>query len=213
VKVAQSIRFALHFKGTGGVGEMPIFDGPVTEGGTLVDAAGGTGTSAADSSQAVEAIRRRLERKLRPFLSANAAAGVVVIVPEGKRVTVRMSANAFFDASQAALRPEALPVLDVVGKELLALGRPLRIEGHTDPQPMRTERFRNNWELSAARAATVVGYLEAALGADPRLLTAAGCGSGRPVAPNDTPEGRERNRRIDLVVEIGGQDPVGAAAH
>lgn len=213
VKVTQSIRFALHFKGTGGVGELPIFDGPVGEGGMLMDSDGsGGGNGIGTAEAATEAIRRRLERTLRPFLSSHGGAAAVVLIPEGKRLTVRMSANAFFDPSQAALRPEALPILDVIARELLALGRPVRVEGHTDPQPVRTERFRNNWELSSVRAATVVTYLEAAHGADPKLLTASGCASGRPVASNDTAEGRERNRRIDMVVELGPDDPAEAAA-
>lgn len=219
VKVSQSIRFALHFQGTGGVGEMPIFDGPVGEGGMLMGSNGsGSGTGSSDGASvgaadaSTEAIRRRLERSLRAFLSNQGGAEAVVLIPEGKRLTVRMSANAFFDPSQAALRPEALPVLDVIARELLALGRPVRVEGHTDPQPVRTERFRNNWELSAVRAATVVSYLEAAHHADPKLLAASGCGSGRPVASNDTAQGRERNRRIDLVVELGPDDPAEAAA-
>ncbi len=210
VKVSQSIRFALHFKGTGGIGELPIFDGPVAEGGALVETTGGGGVGSV-GEPAVEALRRRLERRLAPLLSPSGATAVV-IVPEGKRLTVRMSANAFFDPSQAALRPEALPVLDAIAKELLPLNRPLRVEGHTDPLPVRTERFRNNWDLSSMRAATVVSYLEAAHDAEPRLLAATGCASGRPVAPNDTAEGRERNRRVDLVVELGPDDPAEAAA-
>lgn len=211
IKVAQSIRFALHFEGTGGVGDLPIFDGPVSEGGTLIEAGGGGGGLTAGEA-AVEALRRRLERRLQSLLARYDSAKAVILVPEGSRLTVRMSANAFFDPSQTALRPEALPVIDAVAKELLALGRPVRVEGHTDPSPLRTDRLRNNWDLSALRAATVVGYLEAAHRADPRLLSATGRGSGHPVAPNDTAEGRERNRRIDLVVELGPRDPAGAAA-
>jgi chemotaxis protein MotB len=213
VKVTQSIRFALHFKGTGGVGELQIFDGPVTDQGTMMGGGNSGGAGVGSAQPDLEAIRRRLERQLRPFLTEHDGNAAVSLVPEGKRLTVRMSANAFFDPSQTALRPEALPILDVIAHEVFALGRPVRVEGHTDLQPVSTERFRNNWELSAMRAATVVSYLEAAHHVDPRLLSASGCGAGRPVASNDTPQGRERNRRIDLVVELGPDDPAAAAAH
>lgn len=212
IKVAQSIRFALHFEGTGGVGELPIFDGPASDGGTLLDA-GGAGAGITDREAAVEGLRRRLERRLEGLLSRHESASAVLLVPEGQRLTVRMTASAFFDPSQTALRPEALPVIDAIAQELLALERPLRVEGHTDAEPVRNDRFRNNWDLSAMRAATVVGYLEAAHRADPRLLAATGRGSGHPIAPNQTAEGRERNRRIELVVELGLRDPAGEAAH
>jgi chemotaxis protein MotB len=78
--------------------------------------------------------------------------------------------------------------------------RPLRIEGHTDDVPISTREFRSNWELSTARAATVIRFLTERVGFDPRRLSAAGYGEFHPRVANDTPENRARNRRVDIVI-------------
>ena len=82
-----------------------------------------------------------------------------------------------------------IPVLDVISGELAALNRPVRVEGHTDDAPTGTKRFRDNWELSSSRASAVVAYVQRAHRIDGQLLTAAGHGSTRPMADNDTPAG------------------------
>ena len=118
-----------------------------------------------------------------------------------------LGASHFFDAGQAVLRPEALPVLDAVVSELKPLQRPIRVEGHTDGSSPVGTRFRTNWDLSAARAATVVAYVEEAHRVPPALLAAVGRGAARPLAPDDSAEGRELNRRVELEVELGaGED-------
>jgi chemotaxis protein MotB len=100
------------------------------------------------------------------------------------------------------LRPQILPILDAIASEVVPLGRPLRIEGHTDDSPVAGTRFRDNWELSAVRAATVASYLERAHHAPPEHLSAVGLAATRPIATEDTPEARELNRRIEMVVEL-----------
>jgi chemotaxis protein MotB len=126
----------------------------------------------------------------------------VSVAVEGDRVTVRLAAADFFDPGQAVLRPQILPVLDAIAVELVPLERPLRIEGHTDDSPVAGSRFRDNWELSAVRAATVVSYLQRAHHAAPALLTAMGLASTRPIASGDSPEARELNRRVEMVLEL-----------
>jgi chemotaxis protein MotB len=125
---------------------------------------------------------------------------------------VRLSVAHFFDPSAAALRPEVIPVLDVIANELAGIRRPIRVEGHTDDQPTLGTRYRDNWDLSASRAASVTAYLERAHRIPPDLLSAAGYGDSRPTASNDTPQGRELNRRIDLVVEVRRTDNLDAIA-
>jgi chemotaxis protein MotB len=95
-----------------------------------------------------------------------------------------------------------LPVLDAIAEEVVPLKRPLRIEGHTDESPVEGGRYRDNWELSAARAATVTSYIERAHHAQPELLSATGLAATRPIAQGDTAEAREMNRRVELVVEL-----------
>jgi chemotaxis protein MotB len=119
---------------------------------------------------------------------------------------VRLAATEFFDPGQAALRPQVLSVLDAIAMELVPLDRTLRVEGHTDETALGGDRYRNNWDLSAARAATVVTYLEAAHRARPELLQAVGLGSAHPVSDEASPEARERNRRVELVIELEPSD-------
>src|SRR5690606_31332139 len=87
----------------------------------------------------------------------------------------------------------------------------LQVEGHTDRLPISTELFPSNWELSSARAASVVRMLASA-GVEPQTMAAVGLGEFHPIAPNDTPDGRARNRRVLLVVVAGGAARVGLDA-
>lgn len=105
-----------------------------------------------------------------------------------------------FPSGRADLRPEAREILDVVIPVLEDIPNLLRVEGHTDNVPINTPRFPSNWELSAARATNVLRYFLANGGMRPVRLSAAGYGEYRPVASNETVEGRARNRRVDVVI-------------
>jgi chemotaxis protein MotB len=106
----------------------------------------------------------------------------------------------FFDTGEAEPRPEALPIIDTLGRMLADSTNHIRIEGHTDDRPIRTNRFPSNWELSTARATWLVAYLVQEFGIEPDRLSAAGYGEFRPIASNETLEGRSRNRRVDIVL-------------
>jgi chemotaxis protein MotB len=204
VQVADSIRWAMHFSGTGGTGALPIFDGPPTEGGGPAMRSGSMNPE--PEKKAIELLRKRIEKRVRPFVMEFPQRSVVTILVEGRRLTVRLAATEFFDAGQAALRPQALAILDAIAAEIVPLERLLRVEGHTDETPIGGERWRNNWELSSARASTVVTYLEAAHQARPQLLAAVGLGAAHPLAAGDTPAAHEQNRRVELVLELAPRD-------
>lgn len=206
VQAEKSMRWAMHFEGEGGVSRMALFEGPPSEGGSVMNMTGGA--LVVDQQQLVEHIRRRIEARVKPFLMerSHGRAAVTVNV-EGKRVDVRLAAADFFDPGQAMLRPQALPVLDAIASELVPLGRAIQVEGHTDDSPVTGERFRDNWELSASRAATVTSYLEQAHRADPRLLRASGYADTRPITSAGDAAARELNRRIELVLELDFEVP------
>lgn len=204
-QAVQSIQWAMHFGGTGGTGALPIFDGPISNGGGPAMSSGAMAAPEA-KQRAIELLRKKLEKRIKPFLMERTATTTVTVGVEGRRLTVRLAATEFFDSGQAALRPQVLSVLDAIAMELVPLERTLRVEGHTDETPIGGDRYRNNWDLSAARAATVVTYLEAAHRARPELLQAVGLGSAHPVTAEDTPEARERNRRVELVIELDQSD-------
>jgi chemotaxis protein MotB len=107
-----------------------------------------------------------------------------------------------FPSGESDIAPEGLKVLQRVGNILKnAQGKSVRVEGHTDNVPIGgrlKDKYPSNWELSAARATNVVRFLQETVGMDPKRLEAAGLGQNRPVAPNDTKEGRAQNRRIEI---------------
>ena len=207
-QAAESVRWALHMSGTGGTGALPIFDGPPSEGGCKV-APGGSSGSPSEQKKAIEDLRRRIEKKVLPFVMNRAGpTAVSVAVEDGRRLVVRLAATEFFDAGRAALRPQVLPVLDAVAVELKDLDRPLRVEGHTDDSPVTGGRFQGNWDLSAGRAATVTSYLQEAHEVPPGHLAAVGLADTKPVSRERTAEARELNRRVELVVELSPDDPL-----
>ncbi len=209
VETSQSVKWALSFKGTGGVTHLALFKGPPTEGGCATNM-GTQPFSTPFSKQMIEAIRKKFEKSLQPFLLERQSKSISLELENG-RLHIRMSANRFFDGASASLRPESLAVLDAIGDELQGLTQKIRVEGHTDDEPVNTTRFRNNWDLSASRAASVVSYLEQAHHIAPSRLVAEGLGSTRPLVSNDTPDNRERNRRIEIVLELPPNDPRGYA--
>ena len=105
-----------------------------------------------------------------------------------------------FDIGKDELRPEAREVLLKVGQLLSQLKNSIRVEGHTDNWPISTPRFPSNWELSTGRATSVVRFLIEEANMDPRQLQAAGYGEYHPIDDNDTAEGRQRNRRVDVII-------------
>ncbi len=209
VQVSHAIRFALSFEGTGGVERLPIFQGPPTDGSEGISSGSGRPVSLTEREKArADRVRRRLENRLRPLLRDQPSVSVIVD-SEGRRLIIRLSAARFFDSAEAVLHPEAIPILDAVAGEIVPLGNPIRIEGHTDERPIHTARFRNNWDLSASRAASVVAFLESAHGVPASRLAAVGYGSARPLSADDL----EADRRVDIVVEMTMDDPLENASH
>jgi chemotaxis protein MotB len=208
VQVENSIKFAMHFKGTGGLKQMPLFQGPPTDAPFMPSVLkNGKTPKVFETKKEIEEVRKRLEQRLNKLLlSRPDLSNAVHLEMDHRRLTVRLSAGKFFDQHQAAIRPEMIPVLDAIAAELTAINRPIRVDGHTDDTRGVGTKFRDNWDLSASRAAAVAGYVERAFKFDGRLLSASGFGSTRPFAPNNTAVGRELNRRIELVVETEAAD-------
>ncbi len=128
--------------------------------------------------------------------------GRVTISQLRGKLTVNLLDEILFDSGSAAVKPAGQEVLGRLGEVLeQAADKAIVIEGHTDDVPISgalAARFPSNWELSTARATSVVRYLQEAAGIDPRRLAAMGFGPYRPVDTNETPEGRSRNRRIEV---------------
>src|SRR3954471_7736085 len=105
-----------------------------------------------------------------------------------------------FDSAEADLKPASGPLLRKMAQLLQVDSiHPIAVEGHTDPLPIQSERFPSNWELSTARASSVVRFL-IGRGLAPRRLTAAGYAALHPIATNATAAGRSRNRRVEIAL-------------
>lgn len=143
---------------------------------------------------------RSVARDLLAALGPLADDGRVRVSETAKGVTLEINASVLFAPGEARVDGSAAKPLRAVAAILAPTEFPLTIEGHTDTTPIGTPQFPSNWELSAVRASSVVRlFIEA--GMAPRRLTAAGYGEHRPVASNDSAEGRARNRRVTLLIE------------
>jgi len=121
--------------------------------------------------------------------------------PDGLVVSLREVG--FFKSGDTLLLPGAKQTLGRIAEVLAARGYEMRVEGHTDNVPIRSSRFKSNWELSTARATEVVAFLIDQYNFDPKHVAVAGYSEYRPVASNRNEEGRRMNRRVDLVVVSG----------
>lgn len=119
-----------------------------------------------------------------------------------KGLVITFVADILFDSGKAKIRNEAYPLLDKVAVVLKENVPELNvgIEGHTDNDPIKYSGWKSNWELSTARALSVLHYLTDERGILPKRVSATGYGEYRPVASNDIKEGRQLNRRVEVVI-------------
>lgn len=143
---------------------------------------------------------RDMARDIKEVLAPLVKEGKVSVTEGLKGITVEINASVLFPVGEARLQPAAAKALRAVAEVTAAADFPIVVEGHTDPTPIATAQFPSNWELSGARASSVV-RLFVDSGVAPQRLTASGYGEQRPVADNDTPEGKARNRRVTILIE------------
>ena len=152
---------------------------------------------AAKEQEAFEELKRRIDALVREAGIADKVSTTVSL--RGLRVRL-LTDKLFFDSGSAVINAAALPTLDKIGGVIAAEGKhPVQVEGHTDNRPIRTSQYPSNWQLSGARAAAVVQRLTGA-GVASRRVSLGGYAAVHPVAPNSTPAGRARNRRVEIVL-------------
>jgi chemotaxis protein MotB len=154
------------------------------------------------------ALRRHVERqaerlndayqKLTALLAGMIKKGEVRVSLQDLGVVIDINAIVLFASAQAELTPAAQSLIERLAGVLQPLNYPIQIDGFTDNAPIHSAQFDSNWDLSAARAISVVKRFAAA-GVDPSLLVGAGYGEYHPIASNDTEEGRAANRRVSVV--------------
>ncbi len=140
-----------------------------------------------------------LAATIEDMLGAYVEQDLVEVTYTENRVMVNMKDKMLFASGSAQLSNTAVTALRDISRILATVPNSIQVEGNTDNRPIHTEEFPSNWELSAARAASVV-HLLSRLGIDPSRLSAIGYGEYRPAAGNDSEEGRAKNRRVTLVI-------------
>jgi chemotaxis protein MotB len=153
------------------------------------------------SSAATEDQLKKIKEKIDNYVKQNQLEKFVSTkITQKEGLVITFSEKYMFDSGKAEIYPEAKEVIKNIASLLIDEPNRISIEGHTDNTPINTPEFPSNWELSTKRATNVLKYLLEELKFDPRRLTAAGFGEWHPVAPNDTPENKAKNRRVDLIV-------------
>ena len=149
----------------------------------------------AESSVALAKVADEVERAMQDLVRRK----VVTVRRTDLWIEVEIRADILFPSGVAQLSPNAAGVIDQLAGVLAPLPNAIRVEGHTDNVPIRTAVFYSNWELSAARAGSVVRML-AAQGVAPGRLAVVGLGEEHPAQTNDTAQGRNANRRVVVVI-------------
>jgi chemotaxis protein MotB len=158
--------------------------------------------------RAAEALRREKEtmtaiaRDLKQLLAPLVREGKVRVTQNGRGVSVEINASVLFAPGEAKLSAESDQALKVVAALLQTDTHAIQVEGHTDKMPISNPSFPSNWELSSARASSVVRlFIDS--GVTESRLTAVGHAANIPVGTNDTAEGRARNRRVTVTILSG----------
>jgi chemotaxis protein MotB len=140
--------------------------------------------------------------RLEEMLSAEIKDKQVGLKMMQKGLVITVVGDVLFDSGKAKIRPEAYTILDKVATVLKenVPGLNVGIEGHTDNQPIKFSGWKSNWELSSARALSVLHYLVEEKEIVPERVSAVGYGEYKPVASNETKEGRQLNRRVEIVI-------------
>jgi len=146
-------------------------------------------------AKALQQVADQVARAMDDLVKAN----LVVVRRTDFWIEVEIRTDILFPSASAQLEPNAVGIIEKLGAALAPFPNPIRVEGHTDDRPIKTVTFISNWELSAARAGSVVRVL-ASKGVLPNRLAVIGYGENRPLRPNDSAEGRNTNRRVVIVI-------------
>lgn len=143
----------------------------------------------------MQQIAQTVSKSVQPLIDQ----GLIKVTQHKLWVEIEMNSKILFSSADSELEEEAFPALKALAGVLKKLPNSIDVEGHTDNVPINNELFPSNWELSAARAASVV-HLFTNYGVDPRRLSSIGYAEYRPISNNSTSEGRLRNRRVKVVI-------------
>ena len=169
----------------------------------------GPGGDVGEQSEEFEQTKKDAQKLVEAF-KEEVDAGMLQIETRGFSIIIRIREKASFPSGRAKFHPAFIPVIEKMRESLADVKGKIVVAGHTDDVPIKTARFRSNWDLSAARAVSVLHELIRDDGLAPERLIAEGHGEAHPLVANDTPENRAINRRVELVIvqPTGKAEPV-----
>lgn len=167
-----------------------------------------TTTNTKENGENIPATQKQLpdEELLKPLAALTSSLqeeikrGSISLALERRGLIVKLQTGALFPSGGATLGTAAYPTIEEVAKVLNTLPNPLRLEGHTDSLPIKNSQFQSNWELSAARSIAMLRFLHENFGVERERMAIVGYADTSAVQSNETEEGRERNRRVDIVI-------------
>lgn len=141
-----------------------------------------------------------LAKKLNEIIDKNSLTEVIKIREEDRGIVLQVDESILFDPGKAEIKESSIDILNTISKIIEETDNDIVAEGHTDNVPINTAKYKSNWELSTARAMNIVKYFIENKNINPVRLSVKGYGEYNPIAPNDTPENRSKNRRVDILV-------------
>lgn len=161
---------------------------------------GNPGGSNVNKTTTTSSKNERMYDNVTKFMRENKLQGKVSIKEERRGVIIELQENILFDSGKAEIKKESIPLLEKLSELLKKFANEVLVEGHTDNLPIRSGYYQSNWELSTDRAVKVVRYLAGQPGLDGSRFSAVGCGEFRPIASNASLEGRQKNRRVNILI-------------
>lgn len=137
---------------------------------------------------------------LKEMAASRGISDKIEIVKKGEDLVIRMQQSALFEEGKADVKPDIKPLLAYIGDWIKIRNLNASVEGHADSTPIHTDAFPSNWELSSARAVAILRFLVESAGVPKNLLVAKGFGQFQPITDNSSPEGREKNRRVEIIL-------------
>mgnify|MGYP003634658104 CR=1 FL=1 len=157
-------------------------------------------TTSQNASQ--EEVAERM-RKVAQQLEKQIIDGAIEMESLGQQITIRIRENGSFSAGSAFLQPQFIPILRKIGALLAEMPGDIEVSGHSDSQQISNELYRSNWDLSSQRAVAVAEELRRAVGFDESRLSVVGKADTAPLVDADDPQGRSRNRRVEISINQG----------
>jgi len=143
---------------------------------------------------------RHIKSAIEAYLTKEGFRERVNVTITKRGLVVSLKEAGFFDSGSAVVKPQSLTAIAAIAETLNNYSNEIRVEGHTDNVPIKTPQFRSNWELSTTRSNNIMHVLSESYGLVSERFSTVGYGEYRPVDTNDSPEGRAKNRRVDIVL-------------